>query len=143
VGWLERAGPRIEAALKANPDRSSYRDLVLSNRRTLAHCRAGLGELAAGVEIVGSINRLGFDSATNTYHLACALAQCVPSAGRDGPLRCADRAMTTLCRAIAAGFRDPARIRTDSGLYSPRTRDDSRLIMMDLALPADPFARVE
>jgi hypothetical protein len=85
VGWLERAVPRIEAALKADPDRSSYRDLVRSNLRTLAHCRAGLGELAAGVEIVGSIIRLGFDQAADTYQSACASAQFVPSAGRDDP----------------------------------------------------------
>jgi hypothetical protein len=143
VGWLKRAAPRIEAALKANPDRSSYRDLGRSNRRTLARCRAGLGELTAGVEIVGSISRLGLDPAADTYQTACALAQCVPSAGRDDPLRSADRAMATLCRAIAAGFHDPARIQTDPGLDSLRDRDDFRLPMMDLAMAAEPFARVE
>jgi hypothetical protein len=43
-------------------------------------------------------------------------------------------------RAAAAGYRNPAAYRTESALDPLRDRDDFRLLMLDLAMPADPFA---
>jgi hypothetical protein len=51
--------------------------------------------------------------------------------------------MATFRGSVAADFRDPARIRTDPGLDPLRTPDDFRFSMMDLAMAAEPFARVE
>ena len=48
--------------------------------------------------------------------------------------------MECLRAAVAAGFRDLARIRTDTDLDPLRSRPDFRLLMMDLAFPDDPFA---
>ena len=52
-----------------------------------------------------------------------------------------DRAMSWVRRAIAIGYRNPDAYRTEDGLAPLRSRDDFKLLMMDLALPADPFAR--
>ena len=53
----------------------------------------------------------------------------------------ADRAMYRLREAVAAGFRDLAHMRTDTDLDPLRSRLDFQLLMMDLAMPDDPFAR--
>jgi serine/threonine-protein kinase len=59
--------------------------------------------------------------------------------------RCADRAIDLLARAAAAGFFDrPGRrtsFRTDPSWDPLRNRDAFRLLMMDLAMPSEPFAR--
>ena len=46
------------------------------------------------------------------------------------------------CEALAAGFATVAWISQDPDLELLRSRDDFRMLMMDLAFPADPFARV-
>jgi hypothetical protein len=53
----------------------------------------------------------------------------------------ADRAMHWLRDAVAAGFRDHARIRTDTDLDPLRQRPDFQLLMLDLAFPAEPFSK--
>ena len=53
----------------------------------------------------------------------------------------ADRAMAALRRALDAGFSDAAQLRADHDLDSLRSRPDFRALLMDLDLPADPFAR--
>jgi hypothetical protein len=53
----------------------------------------------------------------------------------------ADRAMHWLRVALAAGYRNLANMRTDTDLDPLRGREDFRLLMLDLAMPADPFAR--
>jgi eukaryotic-like serine/threonine-protein kinase len=51
-----------------------------------------------------------------------------------------EAAMTTLHRAIAAGWQDFGLMRVDTELDPIRVRDDFRLLLMDLAMPAGPFA---
>jgi serine/threonine-protein kinase len=51
-----------------------------------------------------------------------------------------DRAMNALHRAAAAGFRSVAWLRRDPDLDPLRSRLDFQLLMMDLAMPDDPFA---
>ena len=41
---------------------------------------------------------------------------------------------------ISMGFRAAGAFRTEDALDPLRGRDDFRLLMMDLAMPADPFA---
>jgi hypothetical protein len=102
-----------------------------------------MGDRAAAAEIAASIGRLGFDSAADAYGSARAFAGCLPADGRDDTLRFADRAMGVLRRAVAAGFRDAARIRDDRDLAPLRDRADFRMLLMDLSFPAEAFARPE
>jgi hypothetical protein len=48
--------------------------------------------------------------------------------------------MVLLRKAVAMGFRSPDTYRTDEALDPLRGRDDFKLLMMDLAIPAEPFA---
>jgi hypothetical protein len=48
--------------------------------------------------------------------------------------------MALLGRAVALGFRSRDRFGTEDALASLRGRDDFQLLMMDRAMPAEPFA---
>ena len=48
--------------------------------------------------------------------------------------------MAVLRRTVAMGYRSPDVFRTEAALDALRSRDDFRLRVMDLAMPAEPFA---
>jgi hypothetical protein len=75
--------------------------------------------------------------------LAGELALCAPLAGRPsaGQPDYAGEALEALGQAIRGGFRDAARLQTDPAFGPLRGRDEFRLLLMDLSMPADPFAR--
>ena len=50
----------------------------------------------------------------------------------------ADRAMATLCRAVAAGYRVLAKLPADLDFTPLRDRADFRLLLLDLPMPAEP-----
>ena len=50
--------------------------------------------------------------------------------------------MALLHKAVAMGYRSPDAFRTEDALDPLRDRADFRLLMMDLAMPAEPFAAV-
>jgi len=52
----------------------------------------------------------------------------------------AERAMAVLHHAIAAGWKDAAQMRRDSDLDALRGRADFQVLLLDLELPAEPFA---
>jgi hypothetical protein len=49
--------------------------------------------------------------------------------------------MHWLRQAVDAGYRNVALMQRDQDLDPLRSRDDFRLLMMDLEFPDDPFAR--
>jgi serine/threonine-protein kinase len=87
----------------------------------------------------------------NYYSLTCAYAQTSAVARPEGSRAretveevrrsYADRAVASLRLAIELGFIDLPRFRNEVDLDPIRSRDDFRLILLDLAFPADPFAR--
>jgi serine/threonine-protein kinase len=70
--------------------------------------------------------------------LANAAGSGVPAA--EG-LTQAEEAMAILRKAVADGYRDIDHLRVEPGLDPLRARRDLRLLMMDLAFPAEPFVR--
>jgi hypothetical protein len=52
----------------------------------------------------------------------------------------AETAVRLLHQAVAMGYRNPAAYHTQEALDALRERPDFRLMMMDLAFPAEPFA---
>jgi len=48
--------------------------------------------------------------------------------------------MSLLHKAVGMGYREAYAFRTESALDPLRSRDEFKLLMMDLAMPASPFA---
>jgi hypothetical protein len=87
-------------------------------------------------------------SSEDYYNIVCAqsLLSGIAAEADSGPTADegqaeADHSMATLRHAIASGWRDWARIRTNSDLNPIQSRPESLLLMVDLAMPNDPFAR--
>ena len=51
--------------------------------------------------------------------------------------------MSLLRKAVGTGYRNVGAFRTESALDPLRDREDFQLLVMDLAVPAQPFARGE
>ena len=49
--------------------------------------------------------------------------------------------MAFLQKALSTGYRDLAEFRTETALDPLRDRPDFRLLILDAAFPAEPFAR--
>ena len=118
-----------------------------------AQAQTGLGRLAEARRALERAIEIYQNRSTLTghYNLACAesrLSALAPSdpvggtaAGRAEREAHAERAIAALRRAMAAGLRDVASLRLDTDLDPIRSRPDFQLLTMDLAFPADPFAR--
>jgi hypothetical protein len=97
-----------------------------------------------------AIDPRGLPSRTNEgwFETACAHAALAGLAGRAGSgvsaaeaVTEADAAMALLRRAVAMGYRSPDVFRAEGALDPLRDREDFRALMMDLAFPAQVFAR--
>ena len=141
-----------EALVREVPNVPVYRTHLAYSyfRRGLA--RGDLGEFAgAAVDARRAIALWeGLPSRTGQewFEAACAHAALASLAGRAGSgvsgaeaVTEADAAMALLRRAVAQGHRRPDAYRTEDALGPLRFRDDFRLMMMDLAMPPDPFDR--
>ncbi len=115
-------------------------------------------DLASSLSRIGQIEqrRGRIPEAVASFRNAVALMECLPRvpnyclydlacyqallAGATGSRSEADRAMDILRRSVALRGGDLARMRTDPALDPLRDRPDFRLLMMDLAFPAEPLA---
>jgi serine/threonine-protein kinase len=141
-----RAVALADGLASAYPKVPAYRARLAEGLRLLD----GL-ELAAGAgahRAVGLLEALPARDARQWFSLACARATLAAAARRDGPgpssaeaSVLADRAIDDLRRAAAMGYRSPAAYRHEPALAPLRGRDDFRLLLFDLAFPAEPFAR--
>jgi serine/threonine-protein kinase len=166
IGWgYWQSGKPVEALGAFERAMAIYRKLVEADpgavlfRSRLAFCLGQVGgihleagrpaEAAAAVrQAVAILERLPTLEPSNRYNLACGYAQLAgiatlpgsgmtPAEGRAA----ADLAMQWLHSAVAAGYRNVDLMRKDRDLDPLRSRDDFGLLMMDLAMPDDPFAR--
>jgi len=125
--WLVRA---IRRRGLARRDLNDSAGAAADTRRALALCE-------------GLPPRSGRD----LFETACCHAALAGLAGRAASGVSAEeaeieaaRAIESLVRAVAAGYRNANEIRIESALEPLRSRDDFRLLMMDLAFPAEVFA---
>jgi hypothetical protein len=160
-----RIGRFSEADTSFTRSRAIHEDLVrvdpasIDNRNGLAGALTGLGraryragEAARAVdplrravalrEAIPNLSRDALLDLVRGQALMAALAVDSRSGlSRADGLAHAERAMTGLREAIGKADRKLDILRTDTDLDSLRSRLDFRILMMDLAMPADPFAR--
>jgi serine/threonine protein kinase/tetratricopeptide (TPR) repeat protein len=147
----DRAISHLEASHRELPKDDWYRNSLARSllRRGLA--RGELGDPAGAAADARRALDLWDGPGSEPNYLAeaacchAALAGLAGTAGSglsaaSGPVE-ADRAMDRLRRAVGEGYRDLGALRTEVALDPLRGRDDFKLLMMDLAFPAEPFVR--
>jgi tetratricopeptide (TPR) repeat protein len=160
-------GRKAEARHEADRAVSLLRDLVKAEPEVVddrvalgeALLRAGQTRRAAG-DLAGAGGQLRealaiFESMPKrdsgiAFFLACCHAQLSALAGRAGsgvPAAAGETASAAALRllqsAVSGGYRNPDLYRTESAFHPLRGHADFRLLMLDLAFPAQPFARDE
>jgi tetratricopeptide (TPR) repeat protein len=141
-GTYDRAITISERLVKEHAAVPMYRSQLAYSlrRRGLAHQgQAGTADARMALEIYDG---LPSRSGEEWYETACchaALGGRGESAGA-GPAE-NDRAMVELRSAVGMGFVNLNAFRTEAALGPLRDREDFRMLMMDLEMPVDPFAR--
>ncbi len=144
----DRAVAVRERLVKEYPTTPVRLSNLAASLRRRGQVRRDLGDPAgAAVDVrraLGLSDRLPSRSRQEWYETACChatlagLAGPRDSAGQAAPE--ADAAIALLHRAVAMGFRNADAIRTESALDPLRGRPEFRLILLDLAMPDEPFA---
>jgi len=101
-----------------------------------------------GPNVMALYEGLPSRSGEEWFEMACCHAALAGAAGRersgipagDGESE-AGKATTLLRKAVAVGYRNTDAMTKESDLDPLRNRPDFKLLMLDLAFPADPFAR--
>jgi hypothetical protein len=147
LAWHDKAINLARRAVEADPSSAGLKAALADAlcRRGITYHKCGRPvEAAADLRgAVALLEGLTSPSVGDLYSLASSLSvlSCFgANAGSDGRPT-ADAAMATLRRAVAAGWRDSARLTADPNLAPIRSRPDFQLLVMDLAMPADPFSR--
>ena len=147
-----RAVALEEGLASVYPKVPAYRARLADGLRRLAGLKLEAGDVSEAAadarRAVGLLEGLPSRDGPLWFILACARATLAAAEGRGGPglstgaaTGLADQATADLRRAAAMGWRDLARCRYEPALAPLRGREDFRLLLLDLAFPADPFAR--
>jgi serine/threonine-protein kinase len=147
----EQALAALEVLARVDPGATRDQLWLVQGLRGIGATQLAAGrtaEAAASWRRAATIGeRLGSDYRETLYYLAGCHALIGGVAGApgsglsaaEGPAEL-DRAMGLLRRAVAAGYRSIDWMRRDPDLDGLRGRRDFQLLMMDLAMPVDPFA---
>ncbi|MFO0952010.1 MAG: serine/threonine-protein kinase [Isosphaeraceae bacterium] len=142
-----------EALVKEFPNDPAYRIPLATSYFRRGEARRDLGDLAgASADLRQSLklwDPLPTGSGRGWFEYAGAPAALAGLAGREGSGVSAgegaveaDRAMEHLHRAVEKSYRTLACFRTEDALDPLRPREDFQLLLMDLAMPNEPFTEV-
>jgi tetratricopeptide (TPR) repeat protein len=147
----EMATSLTESLFHENPKDADRRNDLVELIRRRAMTLRDLGDPnGAAAEVRRALQLAeGLPPGTVTYlfETACCHALLASLAGRaesgvaiaEGRTA-ADRAIECLRQAVELGYRNANELRIESALDSLRSRDDFRLLMLDVSFPTDPFA---
>jgi serine/threonine-protein kinase len=147
----ERAAAVSEALVREHPGATIFRVGLAGNLLNRGQARRAIGDSAgASADLRRALalyNGLEWRSSEGWFSFACSRAALAGLAGRPGSgvsaaeaASQADAAMALLREAVGRGYRSRAPYRDEDALDPLRNREDFRLLMMDLAMPTEPFA---
>jgi len=147
----DRAIATSERLVAENPTRTEFRSKQAHSLRRRGLALGDLGDHAGaaadGRRALRFYDTLPWRNAEEWFETACAHAALAGLAEKYGSgvsateaASEADAAMAALHEAVRMGYRNAHAFRTEAPLAPFRGRPDFRLILMDLAMPADPFA---
>jgi tetratricopeptide (TPR) repeat protein len=148
----ERAIALFEQAVLQNPAGAWHRYMLACALRRRGLILRDLGDPAGAAadtqRALALCDGPGPRSVEEVFETACSHAMLGVLAGRAGSgVSAAEgeeeggKSIERLRRAVAMGYRNRIELRLESALESLRSRNEFQLLMMDVAMPADPFAR--
>ncbi|HEV3122279.1 MAG TPA: tetratricopeptide repeat protein [Isosphaeraceae bacterium] len=133
-------------ALKEAPEMVSYRRLQSDHYLHLGRLLRSIGRLGEAAAVALEHRLVWTGNPGGLYDVARELANDIPQAAeRENEAvpklrkRIADWAIEVLHEAVAAGFRDGARMNSDKAFDTLRSRSDFQAILSDIAFPAQLF----
>jgi hypothetical protein len=147
----ERAIALLEQPVQQNPAGTWHRYMLACALRRRGLILRDLGDPAGAAadarRALALCDGPGPRSVEEVFETACCHAMLASLTGRaasgisaTGVEEEAGKSMERLSRALAMGYRNRIELGLESALDPLRGREDFRLLMMDLALPAQPFA---
>jgi eukaryotic-like serine/threonine-protein kinase len=127
--------------LDAAPDNADLRRELFEAWAGLTRSLVVMGRASEAMDATRQCRTVARDEPNLLYKLACLLAWQLSQAPLERRADLGSEAMTTLRLAISAGFLDLPKMRSETDLDPLRERHDFQLLIMDMAFPADPFAR--
>jgi tetratricopeptide (TPR) repeat protein len=152
MGRLAEARPKLrravqihEALTRALPGSPNAVWALSTSLRGVGRVEAAAGARAEAYSAFKRASEVDLSMAgqypASRYNLACSLALMIPVSPPDGREALALRALETLRQANAAGYGTKASVEADTDFDSLRDRRDFQNHLLDLAMPAEPFAR--
>jgi eukaryotic-like serine/threonine-protein kinase len=149
--WLDKALAIHRKMFEAEPSHPQYRRYLLVGLRrrgiVLQKCRRPAEAILAFRNAIDLLEGTAKIRPLELYDIACCQSLLAGAALEVGSGLTvvarraeADKAMDCLRRAIAAGWNQAGVMQFDTDLDPIRDRPDFRLLMMDVAMPSDPFA---
>jgi serine/threonine-protein kinase len=149
--YYERAIALAELRFHEDPMTEGNRYWLACSFRRRGQSLRDLGNLANGADdarqALALLHGLRTVSVPDLCETACCHALLAGLAGRAGSgvtasegEAAAVKAMDHLRQVVANGYRNANELRIESALDALRSRDDFRLLMMDVAFPTEPFA---
>jgi hypothetical protein len=142
----------LEPLIQAHPDAQPYRQGLAFSLAGQGRARLKQGDTAAGVADLRSASSIwgGLTLSTNesmyvlagNHALVAAMAQ-IPGSGVSASEAEAEagRAVESLKKPLAAGFRSMTQLRADPDFRALFGRSDFEAMLLDLEFPRDPFER--
>lgn len=140
---LDQARSILKRLTADHPNFLAYQADMAENLLWTGSAYQNLGRAAdAHQELSEARMRLGrmLPDAGTLYDLARAESRLVPLATAADRSDQASRALAALRRAVEHGYRSTTALGSDPSFDPLRTRDDFQVLLLDLALPDDPFA---
>ena len=150
--WSDKAMTILRKMAETNPSqhvsRTEFADALRRHGIVLQKCGRRAESASDFREAIAILDGLANPRAVDIYDIACnqSLLSGVASEPGSGMTTAegraaADKAMESLRQAVAAGWNRPAHIRANSDLDPIRARPDFQMLIGDLAIPPEPFAR--
>ena len=148
----ERAVALLETLARDDPMTTGHRELLAEGYLRFGQVREAEGDQAGAAadwsRAIALFQAIPGLSGEFTFVHGCCHASLVRLAGKvgsgisisEGGTEAA-KAMALLLQAVAMGYRDPLTYRNETALDPLRNRYEFKLLMMDLAMPKQPFAR--
>lgn len=140
--FRESVNLELELGSMRGPKFPPHHDTIKNGLLGMARCMAKLGRVSDAAEAAEKLSPVCGGHPEDLVAIARELALCSANASEQTAARVyGNRAIHYLTRAVRAGYRNLASMKTDPEFESLHSRSDFADLLADAGFPADPFVR--